>query len=165
VTLSVAGQRACGDVAAVGPIILGVAPAGGSATTTTTTPGPEVTTTTTPGTTPTTTTLPLCATALECLDAIVATPLCPGETLNPKLAALIQKKLGKARTALLATRTTSAAKKAARFVRRAREQLDKIGKKANAFVSKPKGAISPECRDLIRAATGRVTEQIAANRI
>jgi hypothetical protein len=166
VTLSVAGERACGDVPAVGPIVLGVAPAGGSTTTTTTTPGPDATTTTTtPGTTPTSTTLPLCATALECLDAAVAGPLCPGETLHPKLTALVQKKLGKARTALLATRTTSKAKKVARLVAKARKQLEKIGTKASAFASRPKGAITPECRDLIQAATGRVSEQIEANHI
>jgi hypothetical protein len=168
VTLSVAGQRACGDVPAVGPIVLGVVPAAVSTTTTTTTtPGPDATTTstTTPGTSPTSTTLPLCATALECLDTAAAGPLCPGETLHPKLAALVQKRLGKARTALLATRTTSAAKKIARLIAKARKQLEKIESKANAFLSRPKGAISPECRDLIQAATGRVTEQVEANRI
>jgi hypothetical protein len=165
VTLSVAGERACGDVPAVGPIVLGVAPAGASTTTTTTTPGPDATTTTTPGTTPTSTTLPLCATALECLDAALAGPLCPGETLNPKLALLVQKKLGKARTALLATRTTSKAKKIARLVAKARKQLDKVGAKADAFVTKRDGRISADCRDLIRAAMGRVTDQIEANRI
>lgn len=166
VTLSVAGQRACGDVPAVGPMVLGVAPAGASTTTTTTTPGPDATTTTTtPGTTPTSTTLPLCATALECLDAAVAGPLCPGETVNPKLALLVQKKLGKARAALLATRTTSAAKKLAKLVAKARKQLDKIETKADAFVTKRNGRISADCRDLIRAAMGRVTDQIEANRI
>jgi hypothetical protein len=166
VTLSVAGERACGDVPAVGPIVLGVAPAGATTTTTTTTtPGQEPTTTTTPGTTPTSTTLPLCATALECLAAAEAGPLCPGETLHPKLAALVQKRLGKARTALLAAGATTKAKKLARLVGKARKQLDKIGAKAGAFASRPKGAISSECRDLILAATGRVAEQIEANRL
>jgi FlaG/FlaF family flagellin (archaellin) len=163
VTASVAGQRACGDVPAVGPIVLGVAEA--ALTTTTTTPGPGATTTTTTASSPTTTTLPACGAALECVDVAVAGPLCPGETLNQKLATLIRKKLGKARAALLSTRTTSAAKKLARLVAKARKQLGRIGTKADAFVSRRNGAISPECRDLIRGAMGRVTQQIDANRI
>ena len=78
---------------------------------------------------------------------------------------MILKKLGKAKTALLAASSTSVAKKAAKLVARAEKQLDKIERKADAFVSKPKGAISPECRDLIRDATALVTQQIDANRI
>lgn len=78
---------------------------------------------------------------------------------------MILKKLTKAQTALLRARSASVAKKVAKLVGQARKQLDKIGTKAATFVSKPKGAISPECRDLIRAATGRVTQQIEANRI
>jgi hypothetical protein len=113
----------------------------------------------------TSTTLPVCATALECLDLAIAGPLCPGESINQKLAAVILKKLTKAQKALLSARSTSVAKKAAKLVAKAGKQLDKVESKANAFVSKPKNAISPECRDLIQSATGRVTEQIAANRI
>jgi len=232
VTVSVGNERACGDVPNVGPVFLGVAPAGATTTTisptttstsvapesTTTTstvpsgestttstsspvptstststsspgptstststslPAPVSTTTTTtptlpstttsivvsPSTSTTSTTLPICTAALECIDIAIAGPLCPGTTLNQKLAAVILKKLAKAKTALLAARGTSVAKKAAKQIGRAQKQLDKIGTKADAFVSKPKGAISPECRDLIRAATGLVTQQIEANRI
>jgi hypothetical protein len=117
------------------------------------------------GTTTTSTAPPVCATALECIDVAIAGPLCPGSSLNQKLAAVILKKLAKAKTALLAARTTSVAKKAGKQIAKAQKQLDKIGTKADAFVSKPKNAISAECRDLIRAATGLVTQQIQANRI
>jgi hypothetical protein len=51
---------------------------------------------------------------------------------------VILKKLTKAKTALLAARATSAAKKAAKQIAKAQKQLDKIGTKADAFVSKPK---------------------------
>ena len=135
-------------------------------TTTSTTPAPVSTTSTfvvSPSTT--STTLPVCATALECLDLAIEGPLCPGESINQKLAAVILKKLTKAQTALLTARSTSVAKKVAKLVGKARKQLDKVEAKASAFVSKPKNAISAECRDLIQTATGRVTEQIAANRI
>jgi hypothetical protein len=102
---------------------------------------------------------------LDCLAAAVAGPLCPGETLNPKLAALIQKKLGKAQAALLATRTSTKPRKTAKLVARARKQLDKVGAQADAFVTKRKGPISAECRDRIRSELGQVTQQIDANRI
>jgi hypothetical protein len=95
----------------------------------------------------------------------MAGPLCPGETLGQKLAAVIAKKLAKAHAALLRARSGSAAKKIARLVGKAQRQLDKADAKAAAFVSKPKGAISAECRDAIGAAIGRVTQQIEANRI
>lgn len=219
VTVSVADERACGDVPAVGPVVLGVAAAGATTTTitstttstsvpaesTTTTSVPQESTTTTSttvpsgestttstsspaptstssttslppppsttttvtviGTTTTSTAPPVCATALECIDVAIAGPLCPGSSLNQKLAAVILKKLAKAKTALLAARATSVAKKAAKQIAKAQKQLDKIGTKADAFVSKPKNAISAECRDLIRAATGLVTQQIQANKI
>lgn len=141
----------------------------GASTTTSTRPSAASTTTTITvspgGSTTTSTTLPVCAAALDCLDLAIAGPLCPGETLNQKLATVILKKLSKAQSALLASRSTTVAKKIAKLVGKARKQLDKVGAKADAFVSKPKGAISPACRDRIRAAVGLVTQQIEASRI
>jgi hypothetical protein len=225
VTATVGNERVCGNVGAVGPITLGVLPAGattttvvstttssslavtsttalgesstttstaapGESTTTTTTleggtststtvpPGGATTTSTTFPSAPlttttvtvspggsTTTTLPVCTTALECLDVAIAGPLCPGETVNAKLSTFILNKLAKAQTALLGTRSTSSAKKIAKLVAKAGKQLDKVGTKADAFVSRPKGPISADCRDRIRTAAGRVTQQIQANRI
>ena len=173
VTGSVGNQQACGDVPSVGPFVIGVAPVAATTTTSTTTsttsPSHASTTTTITvspgGTTTTSTTLPVCATALDCLDIAIAGPLCPGETLNQKLGAVILKKLTKARTALLATRATSVAKKIAKLIGKAHKQIDRIGAKADAFVSKPKGAISVDCRNRILTAIGRVTQQIEANRI
>lgn len=171
VTSSAGGERVCGDAPAVGPIVLAVGPAVASTTSTTSTSlAPSASTTTTiavapGGSTTTSTTLPVCATALECIDVAIEGPLCPGETLNQKLAGLILKKLTKAQAALLQTRSTTVVKKIAKLVAKARKQIDKVGTKADAFVSKPKEPISSGCRDRIRTAAGRVTQQIEANRI
>jgi hypothetical protein len=141
-------------------------PAGGGSTTTTLPSGGSTTTTiSTGGPTTTSTTLPACVTAIDCLDLAIAGPLCPGETIDSKLSTLILKKLTKAQKALLAARTTGSGKKLARLVIKARKQMDKVGKKADAFVSKRKGAISVACRDQIRGALILVTQQIAASRI
>jgi hypothetical protein len=142
----------------------------GGSTTTSTTPNPAVSTTMTVavspgGPTTTSTTLPVCAAALDCLDLAIAGPLCPGETLNPKLSNVILKKLSKAQALLLGARATSVAKKIAKLTGKAQKQLGKVAAKADAFVSKPKGAISADCRDRILTAVGRVTEQIQASRI
>ena len=138
---------------------------GGSTTTTLPSAGSTTTTISTGGPGTTSTTLPACITAIECLDLAIAGPLCPGETIDSKLSTLILKKLTKAQKALLAARTTGSGKKLARLVIKARKQMDKVGKKADAFVSKPKGAISVACRDQIRAALILVTQQITASRI
>ena len=137
--------------------------AGASTTTSSTAPRRSTTTTVASGST--TTTLPVCTSALECLGVAIAGPICPGETVNPKLSTLILKKLAKAQTALLAARSANSAKKVARLVKKARKQVDKVTSKASAFVSKPKGAISAGCRDRIIAATALVTQQIDANKI
>jgi len=196
VTSSVGNERVCGNVSAVGPMVIGVVPVGATTTTsipgastttsstlvtttsttptsssstTTSTAAPPANTTTTiadgPGTSTTTTTLPVCATALECLEVAIAGPLCPDEAINAKLSKFMLKKLTKTQAALLGTQSTSSAKRIIKLVAKARRQLDKIGAKANAFVAKRKGAISAGCRDQIRAATGRVTQRIEANRI
>lgn len=112
----------------------------------------------------TSSTLPICATALACLDLTIAGPLCPGETLNQKLAALILKKLTKAQRALLKARTAGGGK-AGKLVAKARKQLDSIGRRSDAFVSKKRNPISLACRDGIRTAVARVTAEIAAQRI
>jgi hypothetical protein len=184
VTQTVANQRICGDVPAVGPVAIGVSSGGSTSTTivgestttsvttsesstTSTTLAPAATTTTTieTGGSTTSTTLPACTTAVDCLDVAIAGPLCPGETVNPKLSTLVLKKLTKAQTALLAARTMDSGRKLTRLVIKARKQMDKVGKKADAFASKRKGAISVACRDQIRAALILVTQQIAASRI
>jgi len=165
VTTAVESQRVCGEAPAVGPIVVAVAQVG--ATTTTSLPAGVSTTTTAtvaPGSS-TTTTLPPCDTALSCLDAAVAGPLCPGETINPKLAAVVAKKLAKAQQLLGAARSTTVTKRVAKLVAKARRQLDKVGAKADAFVSKRKGPINPGCRDAMRAAISRVAQQIDADRI
>jgi hypothetical protein len=160
----------CGEVVAVGPIVLGVGPAPAT-TTTTLAPGATTTTTVTlaPGGSTTTSTtlpvLPVCDSALGCLDAAIAAPLCPGETINAKLAKAIARKLAKAHKALTAARGTDVTKKAAKLVAKAARQLAAVGTKADAFVAKKKGPISPGCRDSIRAAIARVAQQIDANRI
>jgi hypothetical protein len=107
----------------------------------------------------------VCDTALGCLDAAIAGPLCTGETVNPKLAAVVAKKLAKAQDALVAARSTTAPKRLAKLVAKARKQIDTVGAKADAFVSKRKSPITPGCRDAIRAAIARVAQQIDANRI
>ena len=112
----------------------------------------------------TSSTLPVCGTALECLQLTIAGPLCPGEPLNPKLAALVRKKLTKAQAGLVRARTIAGGKKAGKLVAKARKQLDRIGRKADAFVSKRKQPISAECRDRIRAALELVAQQIEAQR-
>jgi hypothetical protein len=135
--------------------------------TTLTVPGPPTSTTTTVISLPSTTssTLPVCATALECLRLTIAGPLCPGENLNPKLASLILRKLTKAQAGLVRARTIVAGKKAGKLVTKARKQLDRIGRKADAFVSKRRHPISADCRDRIRAALDLVARQIEAQRL
>jgi hypothetical protein len=134
--------------------------------TTLTVPGPPTSTTSTVISASTTSsTLPVCATALECLRLTIAGPLCPGENLNPKLASLIMRKLTKAQAGLVRARTIVAGKKAGKLVTKARKQLDRIGRKADAFVSKRRHPISAECRDRIRAALDLVARQIEAQRL
>lgn len=167
VTTSVESQRVCGDAAAPGPIVLALGPAP-SATTTTVPAGVSTTTTfaiAPGGPTTTSTTLPVCGSALGCLDVAIAGPLCPGETINPKLTRVVAKKLAKARQALQAARATTAAKRIAKLIAKARTQLGKVTAKADVFVAKRTNPISAACRDAIGAAVGNVIEQIAANRI
>jgi hypothetical protein len=90
-----------------------------------------------------------------CIDAALAAPLCCAETINARLQALIEKKLGVARTAV--TKAASAkTKKRERLLQKAGKQLDKIGLRADAFVEKKKEPISAACRDGIRAALDRI---------
>jgi len=146
----------------------------GSSTTTTTTstistitidepPGSSTTTSSTTSTT--TTTLPACATAVACLDAALGGPPCPGETIHPKLGALIAKKLGTARRLLVATRSATGERNIARLVERTRQQLDKVGVKCEAFATRRRRPISAECRDAILTTLNKVTHQIDANRL
>ena len=139
-----------------------------STVTPTTAPAPPPTSTTTStfalASTPTST-VPVCATALECLDELIAGPLCPGESLNQKLATLILRKLAKAQRGLARARTASGGKNAGRLLRKARKQLDRIDRKAGAFVSKRRKPISAQCRDRIRAALAQVAQQIEAQRL
>ena len=139
-----------------------------STVTPTTVPAPPPTSTTTSTfalASTTTSTVPVCATALECLDELIAGPLCPGESLNQKLATLIHKKLAKAQRGLVRARTASDGKDAGRLLRKARKQLDRIDRKAEAFLSKRRKPISAQCRDRIRAALAQVAQQIEAQRL
>jgi hypothetical protein len=85
--------------------------------------------------------------------------------VNPKLATLVLKKLTKARAALARARTAPSAQKAGKLVVKARKQLDRIGRKADAFVSRQRLPISLQCRDSITAALQRVAQQIEAQRL
>jgi hypothetical protein len=58
---------------------------------------------------------------------------------------------------------TVAAIKVAKLIKKARKQLDKVGTKADAFVSKKKGPISSGCRDGIRAALDQIGNALTAN--
>jgi hypothetical protein len=96
-----------------------------------------------------------CGDPIACIDAALAAPLCGAETINARLQALIEKKLGVARTAV--TKAASAkTKKRERLLQKAGKQLDKIGLRADAFVEKRKEPISAACRDGIRAALDRI---------
>ena len=55
------------------------------------------------------------------------------------------------------------ASKVAKLIARARKQLDKVGGKADAFVTKKKGPISAGCRDGIRAALDQIGQAITNN--
>lgn len=107
----------------------------------------------------TTTTLPGagCSEPIACIDAALGAPLCGAEAINPKLQAVIEKKLGVARAAITKA-ASSRTKKLAKLLAKARKQLTKIGRRADAFVDKKNGPITSACRDGIRA----VLEQIAA---
>jgi hypothetical protein len=137
-------------------------------TTPTTAPGPMPTTTTTAAfvlASTTTTTVPVCGTALECLGMVIAGPLCPGESVNQKLAGLILKKLTKTERGLMRARNALGGKSAGRLVTKARKQLDRLDRKTQAFVSRRRNPISPQCRDSIRAALALIVQQIEAQRL
>jgi len=113
----------------------------------------------------TTTTIPVCTTALECLDAAIAGPLCPGESVNQKLAMLILKKLTKTQRGLTRARTAPGGKSAGRLLSKARKQLDRLDRKTEAFASRRRRPISPDCRDRIHAALALVAQRIEAGRL
>src|SRR5262249_28277827 len=126
----------CGNTSSLSPFVLGIDTSITGSTTTTTTPGG--------GGGTTTSTLPgggSCTEPVACIDAALGAPLCGEETVNPKLAGVVEKKLGVARTALTSAATASA-KKLTKLIKKARKQLDKIDAKADAFVNKKKGPIS-----------------------
>ena len=110
----------------------------------------------------TTTTLPgACADPVPCIDTALATPLCGAEPVNPKLQAIVEKKLGAARTAI-GKAASAAAKKREKLLAKARKQLVKVGRKADAFVDKKKAPITAACRDAIRAALDRIDAVLEA---
>jgi hypothetical protein len=182
VTVFAGDLQVCGNASAPGPIAVGALPRDATTTTTTTstttlpsgastttssTRPPASTTSTTVGraSTTSTTTLPACANALDCVEDAIAGPLCPGETVNQKLSAIILKKLTTAQSALLGALETDVSKKKTKLLSKARKQLGKIGTKADVFVKKKKEPISTDCRDKIRAAVALATQQIEASRI
>ena len=150
VTETADGGLVCGTVSGLSPFVLGAAD--GSTTSTTISGGG------------TTTTLPLggCNEPVACIELALGQPLCVGEQINPKLQAIIDAKLGRAR-ALLQRAGTAAAAKVAKLIKKARNQLDKVGTKANAFVSKKKGPITASCRDQIRAALDQIGTALTTN--
>lgn len=174
VTDTVADGFACGTTAAPEPVVLGVA---GPIPTTTTVTAPSASTSTSastsstatstsvPATTTTSSTLPSCTSALECLEQTIARPLCPGEPLDARLSTAILRRLTRAQLQLLRARDAGSPRRVLRLAARARRQLAKVAARADAFVSRPKGAISAACRDNIRAALDRVARELAASRI
>lgn len=94
--------------------------------------------------------LPSCSDALECIQAVDSSLICPGEDTNPnvlKLRKLVDKKLAKAEKFLLNAGGGSKAKKAEKLVKKGRKQLAKLRPKVEKLASKGKSPISPECRD------------------
>jgi hypothetical protein len=152
VTTSAGDGLVCGTVTALSPFVVGAGEAG------------STTSTTVSGGGATTTTLPLggCEQPVACIEAALGEPLCAGEQINPKLQAIITAKLGKAK-ALLQKAGTVATKKVAKLIAKARKQLAKVGTKADAFVSKRKGPITPGCRDGIRAALDQIGLALTTN--
>jgi hypothetical protein len=130
----------CGVVTGLSPFVL--ARSSGGPTTTTTLPG-------------------ACADPVSCIDTALATPLCGAEPVNPKLQAVLEKKLGVARTAI-GKAASAASKKREKLVTKARKQLAKVGRKADAFVDKKKAPITAACRDAIRAALDRIDAVLEA---
>jgi hypothetical protein len=131
----------CGVVAGLSPFVL--ARSSGGPTTTTTLPGAG------------------CADPVACIDAALGTPLCGAETVNPKLQAIVERKLGVARTAI-GRAASAAAKKREKLLGKAEKQLAKVGRRADAFVDKKNAPITPACRDAIRAALDRIAAALAA---
>ena len=131
----------CGVAAGLSPFVL--ARSSGGPTTTTTLPGAG------------------CADAVSCIDTALATPLCGAEPVNPKLQAIVEKKLGAAKTAVGKAATT-AAKKREKLLAKARKQVAKVGRKADAFVDKKKAPITAACHDAIRAALDRIDAALEA---
>ncbi|MGH7340354.1 MAG: hypothetical protein ACREKH_07675, partial [Candidatus Rokuibacteriota bacterium] len=127
----------CGTVSSLSPFVVGRSLPGGGSTTTTTLPGAG------------------CGEPIVCIDAALGAPLCGAETVDAKLQALIEKKLGVARTAITKA-ASSKPKKRDRLFEKARKQLTRIGLRTDAFVERKKEPITAACRDGIRAALDRI---------
>lgn len=150
VTDSVADGFVCGSVPGLSAFVLG---ASESASTTTTISS---------ATTTTTLVLGRCGEPVVCLELALASPLCSGEQINPKLQAIIAKKLRRARNLLRKAGTVPAAR-VAKLIAKARKQLAKVGEKADAFVARKRKPISVGCRDRIRAALDQIGATLTAN--
>jgi len=131
----------CGAVSGLAPVVL--ARSSGGPTTTTTLPDAS------------------CADAVSCIDTVLATPLCGSETINAKLQAILAKKLAVARRAI-GKAASAAAKKRRRLLAKARKQLAKVGRRADAFVDKKKAPITAACRDAVHAALDRIDAALEA---
>jgi len=92
---------------------------------------------------------------VACLDVALGSPLCGDEGINPRLQAIITRRLAKARTLLRRADAVPGAR-GAELVARARRQLDRIGARADAFVDRKRRPITQGCRDGIRAALDRI---------
>jgi hypothetical protein len=111
----------------------------------------------------TTTTIPggACSEPIACIDAVLGAPLCGAEIVPPKLQAFAEKKLRAAATAI-GKAASGSEKKRAKLLRRAGTQVDKVGRRADAFAEKKKAPITTACRDGIHAALERIAATLPA---
>ena len=160
------GPYACLTVNSLSPFALVVSPA--QATTTTMPATPTTSTTAPPATTPTTTsttttTVPRCSSARACLDVLKADVECP-EGLPRSLSKLIDKEVQSA-TKSLGRAEGKSPRKMTKLVKRARNAVRAIDKKAAALARRRKKGISAECRQGVAAVVGPVLEEIDAGRL
>jgi len=134
----------CGTSPGLSPFVVARRSSGGGSTTTTTLPNAA------------------CTDPVACIQAAEGAALCGAEAINPRLDALIARKLGVAKAALTQA-ASSPATRAAKLVKKARKQLTKIGRRADAFAGKKNGGITPECRESIHGVLDAITAALDAH--
>jgi hypothetical protein len=172
VTKSVGGGVLCGQVGSLSPFLVATGPAlttTTTSTTVTTTTSTSFTTITTTSTTTSTSTTTLitgsCANALLCIEAALGGPPCGAEVLPTKLQNAYTKKLGKGATLIEKAGTATKLSKALKSVAKARKQVDKVGVKAEKFLTHKKTPISAECGGLIADVVGVILTAIDEGRL